>query len=156
MRKVELRMREQEKYDVIKRVANNEISVLTASNKLRCTTRSVYNLVKIYKEKGKEGFVHGNRDRKPPITKSDELKEKILKLYKSDNYEGVNFNHFLELLKRENINVSYNFLYTLLKNEGYISPKCNKKTRREHNNKLKSKIENKEITLKPFTVRIKN
>ena len=36
MRKVELRMREQEKYDVIKRVANNEISVLTASNKLRC------------------------------------------------------------------------------------------------------------------------
>lgn len=144
MRKVELRMREQEKYDIIKRVANKEMSVLTASVNLRCTTRSVYNLVKIYKEKGKEGFVHGNRDRKPSITKPDELKEKILALFKSDNYEGVNFNHFLELLKKENINVSYNFLYNLLKQEGYISPKCNKNTRREYNKKLKSKIENKE------------
>ena len=144
MRKVELRMNEQEKYDVIKRVANNEISVSRASILLRCTTRSIYNLVKVYKEKGKVGFVHGNRDRKPSITKSDELKEKILNLFKSDSYEGVNFNHFLELLKRENINVSYNFLYKLLKNEGYISPKCNKNTRREHNKKLKSKIENKE------------
>ena len=53
MRKVELRMREQEKYDVIKRVANNEISVSRASILLRCTTRSIYNLVKVYKEKGK-------------------------------------------------------------------------------------------------------
>lgn len=149
MRKVELRMREQEKYDIIKRVANKEISVLTASVNLRCTTRSIYNLVKIYKEKGKEGFVHGNRDRKPSITKPNELKEKILALFKSDNYEGVNFNHFLELLKKENINVSYNFLYNLLKQEGYISPKCNKNTRREYNKKLKSKIENKEKLKEP-------
>ena len=75
-----------------------------------------------------QGFVHGNRDRKPSITRPDELKEKILTLFKSNNYEGVNFNHFLELLKKENINVSYNFLYNLLKQEGYISPKCNKNT----------------------------
>lgn len=107
MRRVELRMNEQEKYDVMKRVANKEISVSRASVLLRCTTRSVYNLIMIYKEKGKAGFVHGNRNRKPSITKSDELKERILNLFKSDSYEGVNFNHFLELLKRENINVSY-------------------------------------------------
>lgn len=48
MRRVELRMNEQEKYDVIKRVANKEISVSRASVLLRCTTRSVYNLIKIY------------------------------------------------------------------------------------------------------------
>ena len=47
MRKVELRMNEQEKYDVIKRVANNEISVSRASVLLRCTTRSIYLCKKI-------------------------------------------------------------------------------------------------------------
>ncbi len=149
MRKVNLRMNEQTKYDIIKRVANKEISIQRASVVLNCTIRTIYNLIKKYNSNGKEGFIHRNRNRQPSITKSNELKQNILNLFKSDNYENVNFNHFKDLLKKQNINVSYNFLYNLLKSEGYISPKCNRKTRREYNNRLKQKIDSKEKLNQP-------
>lgn len=77
MRKVELRMNEQIKYDIIKRVANNEISVRRAAVKLGVTIRTVYNLIKTYRTKGKAGFIHGNRGRKPSTTISKEVTEKF-------------------------------------------------------------------------------
>lgn len=140
MRKVELRMNEQIKYDIIKRVANNEISVRRAAVKLGVTIRTVYNLIKTYRTKGKAGFIHGNRGRKPSTTISKEVTEKILSLYKNTYYQA-NFKHFLDLLKeRENIEVSYYYLYKLLSKERFISPKCTKKTLRRINKELSQKL----------------
>lgn len=140
MRKVELRMNEQIKYDIIKRVANNEISVRRAAVKLGVTIRTVYNLIKTYRTKGKAGFIHGNRGRKPSTTISKGVAEKILSLYKN-TYFQANFKHFLDLLKeRENIEVSYYYLYKLLSKERFISPKCTKKTLRRINKELSQKL----------------
>ena len=107
MGNVNLRMNEQFKYDVIKRVANNEISCRRASVCLNLSLRSIYWLVKTYKTKGKEGFVHGNRNRKPITTFSDEIKNKIVKLY-NEKYYDCNYKFFMELLQiNENIKISY-------------------------------------------------
>lgn len=142
MRKVNLRMNEQSKYDVIKRVANNEISCKRASVCLNLSLRSIYRLVKVYNTKGKEGFIHGNRDRKPISSISDEIKNKIIKLYK-EKYYDCNFKFFMELLsKKENINISYYPLYNILTDNKFLSPKARRKTVKNYNKSLKAKKEN--------------
>ena len=60
MRKVELRMNEQEKYDVIKELVDHNGNKNRASEKLGISKRQIDRLIIIYKEKGKAGFVHGN------------------------------------------------------------------------------------------------
>lgn len=143
MRKVDLRMNEQLKFDTIKRAASKEISTKRASTLLKCTIRTVYNLIKTYKTSGKEGFIHGNRGRKPTTTLSDELSKKIISLCR-DTYINANFRHFQDLLaEKENIKISYNKLHNLLSSEGFISPKCNKQTLKKANERLMKKIENK-------------
>lgn len=146
MRKVDLRMNEQIKFDIIKRAASKEISVLRASVKLNCTVRTVYNLINTYKTKGKLGFVHGNRDRKPITKISDYDTTQIIQLY-SNKYAGANFKHFQELLAKININVSYFALYKILTKAGFISPKCNKITRRNKQKLLKHKLSNNDKLL---------
>lgn len=142
MRKVNLRMNEQSKYDVIKRVANNEISCKRASVCLNLSLRSIYRLVNVYNTKGKDGFIHGNRDRKPVTSISDETKNKIIKLYK-EKYYDCNFKFFRELLsKNENINISYYPLYNLLTEKRFLSPKARRKTVKDYNKSIKAKKEN--------------
>ena len=61
MRKVELRMKEQEKYDTIKYLVDHNGNKERAATKLNITKRQVDRLIIKYKEKGKSGFVPGNR-----------------------------------------------------------------------------------------------
>ena len=58
-------------------------------------------------------------------------KFKIILLYKN-KYQDWNFNHFKDFLEeKENINVSYKFIYTTLTNAGIYSPKIRKKTKKK-------------------------
>ncbi len=53
MRKVNLRMKEQNKYEVIKELVDHNGNKLRAAEKLGITKRQVNRLIKKYKEKGK-------------------------------------------------------------------------------------------------------
>ena len=53
MRKVNLRMKEQNKYDEIKELVDHNGNKLRVAEKLGLTVRQVNRLIKIYKEKGK-------------------------------------------------------------------------------------------------------
>ena len=131
MRKVELRMNEKEKYDVIKEYVNHGGNKNKIALKLSISTRQVDRLIIKYKEKGKSAFVHGNRSRKPVNALDKSISENIILLYKN-KYQDWNFNHFKEFLEKdENINVSYDFIYKTLTKEGILSPKARKKTKRE-------------------------
>ena len=130
MRKVELRMNEQEKYDVIKELVDHNGNKNRASEKLGISRRQIDRLIIIYKEKGKAGFVHGNRTHKPCNAFDNSISENIILLYKNKYYD-FNFNHFKKFLeKEENIKVSYNYVYKVLIKEGILSPKARKKTKR--------------------------
>ena len=139
MRKVELRMNEKEKYEVIKELVDHNGNKNRASKKLGISKRQVNRLIIKYKEKGKSGFVHGNRSKKPANTLDKSISEDIILLYKTKYYD-FNFNHFKEFLKNnENIDVSYKFVYKTLSKEGILSPKARKKTKRDYaKNKLLS------------------
>ena len=64
MRKVELRMNELLKYETIKELIDHNGNKNRAAQKLGISRRQVDRLIIIYKEKGKSGFVHGNRGHK--------------------------------------------------------------------------------------------
>lgn len=131
MRKVELRMNEQEKYNVIKELVDHNGNKNRASKKLGLSRRQFDRLIIIYKEKGKSGFVHGNRGKCPTKTLDKSISNDIVLLYKT-KYQGFNFRHFVEYLEEiENIKVSYDFVYKHLTRSGIISPKSRKKTKKE-------------------------
>ena len=132
MRKVELRMKEKEKYDVIKELVDHDGNKNRASKKLGISRRQVDRLIIKYKENGKSGFVHGNRSKKPVNAIDKSISEDIILLYKTKYYD-FNFNHFKEFLKKdEEIDVSYKFIYKTLSEEGILSPKARKKTKRHY------------------------
>ena len=131
MKEVKLKMNEQEKYEVIKELVDHKGNKNRACEKLGLSKRQVNRLIIVYKEKGKTGFVHGNRARKPVSTLDKSISEDIILLYKS-KYQEWNFSHFKDFLsKDENIKVSYNFVYKTLTNAGILSPKARKRTKKE-------------------------
>ena len=146
MRKVILRMNEQQKYEIIKELVDHNGNKKRTALKLRLSIRQINRLIKIYKEKGKSGFVHGNRSKKPVNAHDKTFSDNIILLYET-KYQGFNFNHFLDYLNdEEGYNVSYAYIYNLLTSEGIYSPKMNRKTRRriakeslEKEKKLKGK-----------------
>ncbi|MCI6266811.1 MAG: ISNCY family transposase [Erysipelotrichaceae bacterium] len=148
MRKVILRMNELEKYKVIKELVDHEGNKNRAALKLNLSIRQINRLIKIYREKGKSGFVHGNRSRKPAKTLDKSFSDNIILLYRN-KYQGFNLKHFQEYLaEEENINVSYSFVYTTLMNVGITSPRIRKNTKRrlakerlEKEHKLENKTE---------------
>ena len=146
MRKVELRMNEQEKYNVIKELVDHNGNKNRASKKLGLSRRQIDRLIIIYKEKGKSGFVHGNRGKCPTKTLDKSISNDIVLLYKM-KYQGFNFRHFVEYLEEiENIKVSYHFVYKHLTRSGIISPKSRKKTKKEFKKQQllkEKKLENK-------------
>ena len=145
MRKVELRMKEQEKYEVIKELVDHNGNKNRASKKLGISRRQIDRLIIKYKEKGKAGFVHGNRSRKPVNAINHSISEDIILLY-NNKYQGFNFRHFNEYLQEEeNIKVSYDFVYKTLTKAGVLSPKARRKTKREF--KKKQLLEEKKINL---------
>ena len=131
MRKVELRMNEQLKYKTIKELVDHNGNKKRAALKLGITERQVNRLIIKYKENGKSSFVHGNRGRIPSKTLDKSVSEDIILLYRS-KYQGWNFQHFKEFLKKdENIDISYKCIYTILTKAGFISPKARRKTKRD-------------------------
>ena len=143
MRKVELRMNEQEKYEVIKELVDHNGNKNRASKKLCISRRQIDRLIIKYKENGKSAFIHGNRSKKPVNALDNSISEDIILLYKTKYYD-FNFSHFKEFLKKdENIDVSYDFIYKNLTKAGILSPKARKKTKRQF--KKKQLLEEKRI-----------
>ena len=148
MRKVNLRMKEQNKYEIIKELVDHNGNKNRAKEKLGLSIRQINRLIKIYKEKGKSGFMHGNRSKKPANSLDKSISESIILLYRN-KYQGFNFKHFQEYLESdENIKVSYTCVYKTLMNAGISSPRVRKATKRrlakerlEKEKKLENKTE---------------
>ncbi len=130
MRKVVLTLKEQEKYDVIKKLVETNGNKQRAANKLKITVRQVDRLIDGYKNFGKEFFVHGNRGRKPAHALSDEEKKQIEDLYIT-KYFDCTYTQFTEFLaERENIHLSIAEVGQILRERYILSPKTHKVTRK--------------------------
>lgn len=142
MRKVELRMNEEYKYKIIKKLVETDGNKKRAASKLNCTVRTVNRLIIKYKSEGKSAFIHGNRGRVPSTTIPLDMKNKIISLYIND-YSNANFSHFCEIVHREfNVKISDTTLNKWLRDEDIISPKARRRTKKLLKQQLKSKMKN--------------
>lgn len=144
MRKVDLSMEEQQKYEIIKNLVDNGGNKKRAAVILNCTVRNINILINKYKTQGKNAFRHKNANRKPKHTLSQDQINTILLLFEN-KYFDANWNHFRQLLlENENIKISYNCLHTLLTAAGLLSPKAHRKTKKAKANEIKKKLANKQ------------
>lgn len=126
IRRIDLNMNEQMKYDVIKKLVENGGNKNAAALKLQLSRRQIDRLINAYKEKGKAAFVHGNRGRKPATTTSDETRQLVLDLYRTKYYDA-NFVHYTELLARnEGISLSVSCVTSILEAQYVLSPRVTK------------------------------
>lgn len=139
MRRVELNMKEQNIYQIIKKLVETNGNKKKASLRIGCTVRYIDILIHKYKTEGKAGFIHKNSGRKPATTIPDETRVKIIKLYQ-EKYYDYNWSHFNEkLIEVEGISITYTPLRHILTKAGFISPLCNKATRRAKKKELEEK-----------------
>ena len=134
-----LKQKDVKRATLIEACIKGQCTVKQVAAALGLSERRVKQIKKEVKENGVKSIQHGNRGRKPQNTISDEIKNRILELRQSYEYEISNFKHFQELLsERENINISYSALYKILRQAGIKSPKKHRKTKLHHRRKRKS------------------
>lgn len=144
IRRIDLNMDEQKKYEVIKKLVDSQGNKDRAAMTLGITRRQVDRLIAAYKAKGKAAFVHGNRGRKPAITIPDEVRNAVADLYRTKYYEA-NFVHFTELLRRnEGISLSVSSVSAFLEAKGILSP-CVTKAKKK---RVKKELEQKKAAAK--------
>ena len=147
MRKVELSLKENRKYEIIKKLIETNGNKERARIKLGLKSiRQVNRLIAGYKDFGKEFFVHGNKGRKPKHALTDEFKNEIEILYTS-KYFDCTYTQFTEYLaERENIFLSVPEVGQILRERYILSPKARKATKRNLKKKLiaqKEKLKSK-------------
>ena len=81
MRKVELRLNEEYKYRIIKKLVETNGNKQKAAVRLKRSVRQIDRMIAGYKEYGKEFFAHGNRGKKPLEVFTEKFKTKIELLY---------------------------------------------------------------------------
>lgn len=136
MRKVELTVNEQKKYEVIKKLVETDGNKNRAAMTLGVTRRTIDRLILIYRSEGKEGFSHKNKGRTPSNALSKETINEIVTLYENKYYDA-NFRHFGELLERNHgIKVSDSTIRKIMFDANILSPKAHRQTKRNLKNKL--------------------
>ena len=144
IRKVNLSMDEQKKYEVIKKLVDEHANKQRAAITLGCTVRHINRMICGYKAHGKEYFIHGNRGRKPAITIPEKTKQVVLDLYRTKYYDA-NFQHFKELLAtHEGINISCSSVAGILEAQYILSPKVTHAKKK----RIKKLLEHKKKTAK--------
>lgn len=139
IKKVELRMNEERKYEIIKRLVEEDGNKDRAALALGITRRQVNRLIHNYQKSGKAAFIHGNRGRKPVTALPDEKKQLIIDLYKT-KYPDTNFAHFTEILSRiEGIHVSESAVRSILESAYILSPKVTKRKEKRIKKELEAK-----------------
>lgn len=130
MKRIDLAMKYDEQYKIIKELIDHNGNKTRAAMKLNISVRQVNRRIRQYKDKGKAAFVHGNSGRCPVNCLTTEINTKIVNLYRG-KYQDVNIRHFTELLAQfENIELSYSTVYNLLKKQDILSPKPWRQTRK--------------------------
>jgi hypothetical protein len=155
LRKVELTLKEQKKYEMIKRLAERGGNKNRAACELGCTRRSVDRLLAGYRNFGKGFFSHGNKGRKPASALSAGSRRNIVDLYNAKYYD-CSYEHYAELLaKGEGIRVSVGTVRNILMDAHILSPCAWRSTKRRVRKELEerkrvaaSKKEKAEIQLR--------
>ncbi len=135
---MELKEKEQKKYEIIEKVVNNEISKKDAENQLQLSRKQINRLINVFKEQGKEGFIHKNRGRISKNKKDLNIIKEIEELYLTE-YFDYNFEAFYEEIEKK-YNISYSVMCKAFLKDDIISPIAHKKTIKLYNENMQNTI----------------
>jgi len=129
---------ERNKLYVARCLIDGKMSISEAAEVLDLSERQVKRIKKGVKENGEAFVIHKNRGRKPAHALSDEVKNAVINLKKSEKYSKANFSHFQELLEEyESISLSKPSVYRILVSNGLTSPKKHSKVKHHKRRKRK-------------------
>ena len=120
-----------QRYSILKLATEGFISSKEGANALKISERHFKRLKKNFRKFGPKALIHGNRGRKPPNAYPEEIKQKVLRLFRSQ-YHNFNLSHFTDILKEEHgIKVSRETVRSWLIKAGLLEPKPLKQKRRK-------------------------
>ena len=135
---MELKEKEQKKYETIEKVVNNEITKKDAEEQLGLKRKQINRLIVVFKTEGKDGFIHKNRGRTNKNKKDPNLINEVKELYLTE-YFDYNFEAFYEEIE-DKYDLSYSVIYNSFLNDDIISPIAHKKTTKLYNEKMQNAI----------------
>ncbi len=135
---MELKEKEQKKYEIIEKVVNNEISKKDAESQLKLSRKQINRLITVFKEQGKDGFIHKNRGKINPNKKASNIINEIEELYIKEYYD-YNLEAFYEAIENK-YNISYSTMYNEFLKDDIVSPIAHKKTIKLYNEKMQTAI----------------
>lgn len=111
----------------LKGLASGKYTLAQAASATGYTIEHLCRLKKKYLQLGFSVLDNKNRGRIPPNKTPAALKNKIMALYASPAYSGINFKYFGECLKNyEHIKISYSTLSNIMREYGIKSPEARK------------------------------
>jgi transposase len=123
MEKWQLSQKEIARYGVIQNTIEGYLKVDLAAEELCLSRRQIFRLKRKLKEKGIEGFIHGNRGKPSPRRTKEQIRDTINYLYQ-EKYDGFNISHFTEMLEeREGIFISREAVRGILLEKGSYKKK---------------------------------
>lgn len=107
--------------------------------KLGISKRYANKLREKYDKEGACCLIHKNRGKIKKWKTPADIENKIVSFYK-EKYENFNFTHFQECLEKyEKIKIGYKPLYRILKENDFISPKAQKKRKKDNVHPLRDR-----------------
>lgn len=138
MRKAELSMKEQNIYEVIKKLSDTQGNKQRAAITLGCSRRTIDRWLQRYRAEGKAAFAHKNRGRLPAICIDELTKQQVFALFK-EKYCGANLTHFSEILNEHHqIHIHPETIRLWFLQQNIPSIKARKATRRKIIQNLKA------------------
>ena len=123
MNSITMTSTEQRRLQILAHAIDGSMTLAEAALVLGISLRQARRLKSGLMRDGPEALVHGNRGRTPQRRIADEVRARVVELYRT-RYPGFNHQHFTELLaEREEITLSVATVSRLLKEAGYRSPR---------------------------------
>jgi transposase len=127
------------RFTVISKIIDGHITIAEAALSLGISERQIIRLKKGVIAEGAAFLIHKNTDRKPQHALDSKTVADIIHLKHSENYKTANFQHFQELLEREEgIKISYSALHSLLTQASIKSPKTRRRFKPHRRRKRKA------------------
>ena len=141
---------EEKKYSTIEKIEKGIITRKEGSFELNLSLKQIDRLRKIYREEGKEGFIHKNRGKVSNKKIDEKIIDELKSLYLNEYYDYNLIAFYEELCEskkyKDKYNISYSSLYNMFLKDDIVSPLAHKETVKLYNERMNKSIsENKPV-----------
>ena len=141
------------KFIIIKKLENGEITRKEAADELKISLRQVDRLRINYRNYGEKGFIHKNKGKIPVNKLNRNLIDKLENLYLEKHYD-FNFEHFYEEHVFGKFDISYDVMLKRFTKDDIISPLAHKKTIKLYKDKMNEVIKEDDSNIKEEKVEL--